>query len=402
MQKRSDGSNARPAALFLTPEAPYPTAGGGALRSASLLEYLARRYEVDVIVFREPGAPDPVQALPHGLVRHVWVIELPYHSKHPIARMARNAGRVFRSIPPLNDRFGGFAGAITDVLRGRHYDVSVIEHFWCAPYWEQVTPHSRSVVLDLHNIESALLEGCARVESLPAGYALRRFHRACLDLERRWFPYYDLLLTPSEQDAVRVRSIAPGRRVHVYPNSIPFTKQPGHEEEDVIVFSGNLEYYPNVSALRFFRKRVWPVLRGQWPGLAWRVIGKNPRAVRRLLDGDPRIQLLGPVEDAVEALAAAKIAVVPMLAGSGTRVKILEAWAAGRAVVSTTLGAEGIPGRHEEHFLLADGPERFAAAVSRLLASPNLRRSLGSAGRALYEAEFTWESAWSRLEDTGI
>ena len=90
--------------------------------------------------------------------------------------------------------------------------------------------------------------------------------------------------------------------------------------------------------------------------------------------------------------------VVPLLAGSGTRFKIIEAWAAGRAVVSTSIGAEGLPARDGENIRLADDARNFADAVSRLLASPDLRRQLGQAGRALFEAEFTWESTWKRLD----
>ena len=94
----------------------------------------------------------------------------------------------------------------------------------------------------------------------------------------------------------------------------------------------------------------------------WRLVGKNPRAVRRFTAGDPRIEVAGEVEDAVEELARAEVAVVPLLAGSGTRLKILEAWSAGVPVVSTTIGAEGLPVRDGEHLLLADGAGAFAAS----------------------------------------
>jgi glycosyltransferase involved in cell wall biosynthesis len=104
------------------------------------------------------------------------------------------------------------------------------------------------------------------------------------------------------------------------------------------------------------------------------------------------------VEDAIRELARAKVAVVPLLAGSGTRLKILEAWAAGLPVVSTTLGAEGLGARDDESLLLADGGPAFAEAVSRLLACPDLRQKLGMAGRLLLEQEFTWETAWKKLD----
>src|SRR5260370_33902707 len=100
-----------------------------------------------------------------------------------------------------------------------------------------------------------------------------------------------------------------------------------------------MEYHPNRSAVRFFRREVWPHLRDEWPGLTWRLIGKNPEAVRQFTFGDPRIDVQGQVDDAIKELARARVAVVPLLAGSGTRLKILEAWAAGLPVVSTGVRA---------------------------------------------------------------
>ncbi len=104
------------------------------------------------------------------------------------------------------------------------------------------------------------------------------------------------------------------------------------------------------------------------------------------------------MDDAIRELARAKVAVVPVLAGSGTRLKILEAWAAGVPVVSTTLGAEGLGARDGENLLLADGGPAFAEAVSRLLACSDLRERVGAAGRLLLEKEFTWETAWKKLD----
>jgi polysaccharide biosynthesis protein PslH len=104
------------------------------------------------------------------------------------------------------------------------------------------------------------------------------------------------------------------------------------------------------------------------------------------------------VADAVTELARSRVAVVPLLSGSGTRLKILEAWAAGLPVVSTSLGAEGLPVRDSETVLLADGAANFAAAVTRLLTCTELRHNLGEAGRLLLDKEFTWETAWEKLD----
>jgi len=392
----------RPRVLFLTPEPPYPAIGGGALRSASLLEYLGRRCEVDVIAFRESGSPDPAAAFPPGLVRQIRVVDLPYHSRHALLRIGRNLGRLARAASPLNDRFRGFEAQIHAHLNGPPYELALLEHFWTASYRDLLAPHSKRVILDLHNIESVLLASCARAEPWPLNHAFRRFHAACLRQERALLPKFDVVLAPSSGDVRRLDEIAPGGMKLVYPNAIPWVAQPVCAEEDVIVFSGNLGYHPNIQAVRFFRRKIWPMLRQRWPSLVWRLAGKNADAVREYTSGDPRIEVLGPVANAVEAIAAAKVAVVPVLAGSGTRVKILEAWAAGKPVVSTSLGAEGLAAVDGEHVLLADHPSRFADAVSTLLQSGSIRRSLGGNARRLYECKFTWEAAWESLCRIGI
>jgi glycosyltransferase involved in cell wall biosynthesis len=383
---------------MLAPEAPFPLAGGGALRTASLLHYLARRYVVDLIVFRQPGAADPRKDLPAGLVRRVVVIDLPANRRSAAARALRNAVRMARAVPPLVDRFSGFEDQIAQAVAGRRYCVGVIEHSWCAPYGGQLAKVCEKTVLNLHNIESVLHERCARTEGAPAGLAHKVFREASLKLEREWLPRFSCVLATSDTDAERARAIAPAARVSVYPNAVPSIPLPDRIRENAIVFSGNMEYHPNRSAVRYFRHEIWPLLRARWPGLVWRLVGKNATAVRPFTGGDPRIEVRGEVESAVSELALAQVAVVPLLAGSGTRLKILEAWAAGTPVVSTVLGAEGLPARDGENLLLAEGPVAFAEAVTRLLACKELRTSLGMAGRLLMEQEFTWEVAWKNLE----
>jgi hypothetical protein len=128
------------------------------LRTASLIHYLAQKRDVDLIIFRQAGAPDPAQELPAGLARRVSVIRLPATGRGPAARAVRNAVRLARGVPPLTDRFAGFGREVAEAIGGGRDGVGVIEHSWCAPYWEQISPACRQTVLDLHNIESLLHE----------------------------------------------------------------------------------------------------------------------------------------------------------------------------------------------------------------------------------------------------
>jgi glycosyltransferase involved in cell wall biosynthesis len=195
-----------------------------------------------------------------------------------------------------------------------------------------------------------------------------------------------------------VRGLALLRDITVYPNALPEMPQPTRQEREEIVFSGNLEYAPNISAVQFFRRNIWTALRASRPNLKWRIVGKNPQAVSKLVAGDDRIELSGPVEDAVAELAKAQVAVVPVLAGSGTRVKILEAWAAGTPVVSTRLGVEGLDCEDGTNVLIADDASGFTNAVARLLESGGERARIGSAGRHLFEKQYTWPAAWKSLD----
>lgn len=354
-------------ALFLSPERPGLGLGGGAMRSECVLQYLRRNYEVDVVTF-----------------------QLAEHSKSLAAKVVRNASRLARGRPPLFDRYSGYESQIP---AGR-YELAVVEHFWCASYADHLRRQCDRVVLDLHNIESELARTHAQELGGVTGWGARRFAEMYSALEREWLPKFDTLLVTSEADRARVGHPT----VKVFPNAVPEVAIPDVAEDDAVVFSGNLEYHPNVEAVRWFAAEIWPRVRAALPEAEWRLIGRNPEAVRGLV-GDAK--LTGPVEDAVRELARGRVCVVPLRSGSGTRFKILEAWAAGRAVVSTTIGAEGLGARDGEHLLIADTAEAFAEAVVRVWRDAELRRRLAAAGHALYEERFTWAGAWRQLDEAG-
>ena len=387
----------KPRALLLAVETPYPMIGGGPFRIACLLGYLAQHFSVHLILYHQHGVRNPGGAIPPGLVDQLDLIELPYHSKRPVARLLRTAWRLVRNRPPMFDRYSGFEARIAALVSGQSYDVAVLEHFWNATYVEQVRPLAGAVMLDLHNVESAWHYSMASSANPIAAAAFRRFGRACIALERTWLPQFDAILTTSSDDAAIIQPMTRAR-LSVFPNALPEMPLPPRPEKCEIVFSGNLEYPPNVAAVRYFFHQVWPALRTRWPELKWKILGRSPQSITGLVSRDSRILVTGAVKEAVPLLAESQIAVVPLLAGSGTRIKILEAWAAGTPVVSTTLGAEGLECRDQEHLLLADDPAAFEKAVSRLLASAEDRARIGMAGRRLYEERYCWPAAWQALD----
>jgi polysaccharide biosynthesis protein PslH len=382
---------------MISPEAPYPLDGGGALRTASLLNYLAAHYDVDLIAFQHPRQ-QVFAGIPSGMLRGAYPVDLLPHRHGLLSRSLRNGLRLLKRRPPLVDRFSGYEDPIAAHLQGKNYEIAVLEHFWVASYIPLVRKFARQTVLDLHNIESAWHQSCAQASPFPRSAIHRAFARASLHRERTWLKSCDLALVSSSEDLARVREICPQVNPAVYPNAIPWRDLDIMPRPDFsITFSGNLEYEPNRIGLKFFLAEIWPSLIARFPQLVFRIIGKNDHAIRHDIQGIPGIQVTGPVKDPFEYLARALISIVPLLSGSGTRLKIIEAWAARKAVVSTTVGAEGLGAADGESIILADSPADFISSIERLLLNSETRNRIAAGGRARYERNFTWTAAWEAL-----
>lgn len=397
---------AKPRALFLTPESPYPMVGGGAMRSASILEYLLQHYETDVLCFRQPGAPSwqpPHGAeLPFSNLRSWKEIPLPLHGRSPIQRGWRNLRRAWRGVPPLVDRFAGFQADLEEALAGQHYDVGIVEHFWCATYAAQLRPHCARLTLDLHNLESLWHQRCAGVLSPWVAPLHHAFARAALRLEQELLPQFDLILTTSQQECNYISVQFPELPVHVVANAVQWQERPRLDPEESIVFSGNMEYLPNQKAALYFAKSIWPAILRQHPRLHWKILGKGASQMQSLLASTRNLQIVADPEDAMMEIARSLVAVVPLTTGTGTRLKIIEAWAAGCPVVSTSIGAEGLAFRDGIDILIHDDPGDFAASVSRLVDNPAAAGSLADEGRQRFEHCYSWKSAWEALSKCGL
>jgi glycosyltransferase involved in cell wall biosynthesis len=393
--------------LMISPEPPYPLDSGGAFRTASLLHYFARFAEVDLILISDSGVP---ALLPPGLVRSQQVIPLPRHNRGAVARYARNAGRALRRVPPLIDRLAGLSAPIERAIGGRRYDFGVVEHFWCAPYVDQLSACCKKTVIDLHNIESVLYN---RYSGLSTGFSngvstaigehliragQRRFATASRKLESDLLPRYSAILTASEHDAGLVRGMAQSANVHVYPNSLPWVDVPACPEYPRLVFSANFEYHPNIDAVAFLVGEIWPQVRKLHPELRLRLVGRGDRFIGHLVGENSGIEVTGPVDDARAEIAQSRIVVAPLRAGSGTRVKIIEAWAAARCVIATPLAAEGLDARDGVNISLASNAAEFTAEIARLLGDPVARQRVAAAGRSTFEDNYSWETVWKGLD----
>jgi len=210
-------------------------------------------------------------------------------------------------------------------------------------------------------------------------------------------PRYGVVLTASETDAAIVREVAPGANVAVYPNSLPLMPAPKVTEQPIVVFSGNFEYHPNIDAVDFLVKSVWPEVHQKCPELRLRLVGRGDAFIRHLLPSGFEIEVTGAVDDALAQIAAARIVVAPLRAGSGTRIKILEAWAAARPVIATSLAAEGLEYVKDRDLLIANEGPSIAGAIAGLNADPERRARIAASGRRLFEERYTWQATWRAL-----
>jgi len=168
---------------------------------------------------------------------------------------------------------------------------------------------------------------------------------------------------------------------------------------NMLLFTGSMDWMPNEDAMVYFTEAIAPRLRTRFPDLALRIAGRNPTPTVRSLAG-PGVEVTGTVPDIRPHLEQASVVVVPLRVGGGTRLKIFEAMAMGKPIVSTSIGAEGLPVRHEEHLLVADTPEDFAGAVRRLLEDPGYATALGQRGAALVRSRFGWRQVAQQFADT--
>jgi sugar transferase (PEP-CTERM/EpsH1 system associated) len=261
-------------------------------------------------------------------------------------------------------------------------------------------------VLFTHNVEAEIWRRHAETESRRLRKWLYRQQWArMLRFEGRTVARFDRVLAVSDVDRDTLQRLYPeslSSPVSVIPTGVdttyfkPEPRQPSGARR--IVFTGSMDWLPNADGVLFFCDEILPLIRQVEPDVTFTIVGRSPTpAVRRLAE-DRSIEVTGRVEDVRPYLAKSAVYVVPLRIGGGTRLKIFEAMSAGRAVVSTTIGAEGLPAQHGQHLLLADTPEAFAQSVIRLLRDDSARTALERQARVLVTERHDWAVAASHLE----
>jgi glycosyltransferase involved in cell wall biosynthesis len=211
----------------------------------------------------------------------------------------------------------------------------------------------------------------------------------------------DRVVAMSDADRDAILTIAPDVEVTIVPNGVDLEEHTGYDgpaQPFDLVFTGKMDFRPNVDAMLWFGREVWPLIRQGRPQAKFAIVGQRPHASLEPLREVPGITITGWVPDIRPYIAGATVYVAPLRMGGGTRLKLLQAMAMEAAIVATTLGAEGFPVSHGHQLLLADTPESFAQTVLSLLEEPERRAQLASAARRFVEANYGWDILVPKLE----
>lgn len=399
--------------LLLTPDSPFPSASGAAIRNFGIIRGLHQHgHQVTLLSYADDirgPATSPLNDFCHA----VALLPIPRHSK---------TKRVWKLVTSAQADMEhrlyseAYQQQLKRVLNDSSFDIIQFSGLELGCMLPQILAQKRGavVIYDALNAEAELQRLVAAVDrrrpgrlpvALYSSLQARRLRR----FEREICRSVDAVLAVSEEDRAHLKRHN-GAPLYLMPNGIsaddyapPSGKARGHAQ---LVFTGKMDYRPNVDAIEWFAGDVFPHIQSAHPATTLAIVGRNPH--QRILDlaATPSIGVTGWVESVLPYLHSATVYIAPLRMGSGTRLKILEAMAAGCVIVSTNIGASGLHPDLRAAMLLADDAEAFAQAVTSLLDDPDLRNKLGTKARAAVRGRYDWSALMPRLlqayEDLGL
>jgi polysaccharide biosynthesis protein PslH len=379
-----------------------PLDTGGKIRSFNIASELARRHEVSMFIFYPRTMDDPhrhmadpfaqVECMPLRLPERASITDVLAYS---LNTLTSRPYQMRRDCPPQVRR------RLRQVLREGHYDVLLCDYLLTAAVvpWDIGIP----TVIFTHNIEAVIWRRRFHVNRNPLWklVAWREF-RTLERAERHFTRLADHVLTVSDEDRRSFLEFLPEEKVTTVPTGVDldyFRPAESFPSTHSMVFTGSMDWLPNEDAIVYFSSEILPLIQKKVPDVTLCVVGRKPsRKLLALAEKNPAIQVTGRVDDIRPYVHEAAVYVVPLRIGGGTRIKIFEALGMGSAVVSTSIGAEGLPVEHGKNIFLADSPQDFANRTVDVLTQPTLRHRIGCAARDLVESQYGWAEVTNVLE----
>ncbi len=384
--------------LFVTTKTPLPINDGHSLRTYNLLRSVASHHEVTLLSCVKFPIEYNFRSELETICSSVKQFIVPENNSR-MSAVTSACLNIFESKPYVARKYdqNALRREIRRLLKEQKYDLVHLDMLPLGVFLDEIRV---PIVLNEHNVESALL--MRRVESISnplTGWYFAEQQKRLQLFEERVVSRVNHVLACSDEDKTILNTMAPGQRISVVPNGVDtaFYQSSGKcaEELSRLVFVGGMNWFPNKDAIVWFDQHVLPELIQQEPGIRLHVIGK-PDDGLKIVHGK-HIVMNGFVDDTRPYLEKASIFIVPIRIGGGTRLKVLEAMSMGKAIVSTTVGVEGIRVEDRRHVLIADTPEEFASCVVELLGNTDLRARLGAAARERACSEYQWDRIGLKL-----
>ncbi|HEX2622390.1 MAG TPA: glycosyltransferase [Phototrophicaceae bacterium] len=395
--------------LLITASLPYPPASGGAIRVYGILKGLhAAGHHITLMAFTE-SQDDSIPLV--QFCQQIITLPAPHRSISNrlrdllLSRQPDIAGRLYSE---------DFATRLRELLSQEKFDLIQIEAIEVASYLpiaKAAQPEAK-LVFDTFNAEYLLQRVIFQIDRqdikrLPAAlYSLIQAGRI-ERFEREMCQLADAVIAVSPEDADALRGFREDHRIHIVPSGIFVddyqSNNSGSEIPNIasstprLVFTGKMDYRPNVDAMLWFTEAILPQIQQQIPDIRLYIVGQKPHLRLDVLRDNPAITLTGWVDSVQPYLDRAAVYVAPLRMGSGTRLKLLEAMAAGCAIVATTIAAAGMLDETREAMLIADTVDELAAAIVKLLQNPELRRTLREAARRAVRDHYDWSVIIPRL-----
>lgn len=378
--------------LWVTFGIPWPPDSGVRMRDYHLIREVSRHARIFLFCLVPPGGANETGEL-NGLCASVetWQMSARFPPLCLLATMPVGAWRNY--IPAA-------AAKIHAIAMAERPDVIQIEHSLLAAYIDAVPKGftGRSLI-SLHNVAC---EQYRRMAALDCGILNRATYVLKSWLMRRaeqyYLPRFNGCLTVSRADRDLIRQIAPASNPVVIANGVECAASPLRKPAGaVLLFAGVMDYPPNADGAVFFCRSMLPRIREQVPDVKLLIVGHSPPSMVTALAKEQGVTVTGRVEDMQPFYEQASVSVVPLRAGGGTRLKILEAMALGRPVVSTMIGCEGLDVQHDVHLMIANDAEQFAGCVTRLLLDASLRERIATEARRLVEKRYKWSAIGRQL-----
>ena len=383
--------------LWLKTELLHPIDKGGRIRTYGMLRALKELHHVTYLTLDNgqaaPGAHEAALEYCHELIR-VPFTEAPRRSPRFWSELAAN---LFSSLPYAISKYRSpdLRRALEQAVRERGVDVVVCD--FLAPSQNVPPGLGCPTVLFQHNVEAAIWKRHAEVRTNAISRAyFREQWRRMERFERQECRRFDRVVAVSRTDAEQIEREYGLRHVGDVPTGVDveYFRPAGRAtiEPRNLVFTGSMDWMPNEDGIVWFVNEILPRIHARLPDVTLTVVGrKPPAAIQALATRDPRLRVTGSVPDVRPYMEAAPVFIVPLRVGGGTRLKIFEALAMERALVSTTIGAEGLPLVEGRHALIADQPDAFAQAVVALLEDPARATQMGREGAAFVRGQFGWD-----------